>query len=230
MSGLRPFFAYYGGKWRRARGYPPPLHRTVVEPFAGSAGYALRYPDRDVVLVDARRQVAELWDWLINTATPQDILSLPLVPPGTTTDDFGLTGPARYLVGYNLNPGCTPARQRSSFGDPRKRWTAAARRRVAEQLPRIRHWRVVHGDYTQAAGLVTAPATWFIDPPYANQAGRAYRMTPLDYDALATWVRERPGQVVVCESATATWLPFRPIWRTAGVAGSSQEAVYVQYT
>jgi site-specific DNA-adenine methylase len=51
VSGLRPFFPYYGSKWRAARAYPPPLHRQIVEPFAGSAGYALRYRSREAVYV-----------------------------------------------------------------------------------------------------------------------------------------------------------------------------------
>jgi hypothetical protein len=48
---LRPFFGYYGGKWRDAvKHYPPPEHTRIVEPFAASAGYSLRYPDRKVIL------------------------------------------------------------------------------------------------------------------------------------------------------------------------------------
>ena len=52
MTSLRPFWAYYGGKWRAAPRYPRPMHDTIIEPFAGAAGYSLRYPDRNVVLVE----------------------------------------------------------------------------------------------------------------------------------------------------------------------------------
>jgi len=45
MSGLRPFWRYYGGKWRAAPSYPSPRCETIIEPFAGAAGYSLRYPD-----------------------------------------------------------------------------------------------------------------------------------------------------------------------------------------
>src|SRR5262245_39743395 len=59
---IRPFFGYYGGKWRDAvRNYPPPYHGTIVEPFAGSAGYALRYWDKKVVLYERDPVVAAVW-------------------------------------------------------------------------------------------------------------------------------------------------------------------------
>ena len=33
---LRPFFGFYGGKWRDSpRHYPPPAHTRIIEPFAG---------------------------------------------------------------------------------------------------------------------------------------------------------------------------------------------------
>ena len=35
---LKPFFTYYGGKYRAAPKYPEPVHGSIVEPFAGSAG------------------------------------------------------------------------------------------------------------------------------------------------------------------------------------------------
>jgi len=36
-------FAYFGNKTRIAHLYPPPAQGRVVEPFAGSARYALMY-------------------------------------------------------------------------------------------------------------------------------------------------------------------------------------------
>ena len=47
---LRPFFNFYGGKWRAAPHYPAPRYARVVEPFAGAAGYSTRHHDRDIVL------------------------------------------------------------------------------------------------------------------------------------------------------------------------------------
>jgi hypothetical protein len=231
MSGLRPFFPYYGSKWRAARAYPPPLHRQIVEPFAGSAGYALRYPDLEVLLVERDARVAAVWRWLLQV-TPEEVLSLPDVPPGVTVDDVGLTPPVSWFVGFHLNPGQTvPARQRSKWRTiwAHKGWHAGIRRTVAAQLARIRHWRVIEGSYELASAAIAVTATWFIDPPYEGRAGRAYRGSRPDYPALGSWVGELPGQVIVCEAAGAAWLPFTPIWQTRGIKGRSREAVYVRY-
>lgn len=76
MTGLRPFWRYYGAKWRIAPRYPAPRHRTIVEPFAGAAGYSLRYPDRDVILVEKYHVIAEIWRWLI-AATPDEVRAIP---------------------------------------------------------------------------------------------------------------------------------------------------------
>ena len=43
---MKPFFRYYGGKWRDCAKYPPPQFDTIVEPFAGSAGYSVRHHTR----------------------------------------------------------------------------------------------------------------------------------------------------------------------------------------
>jgi hypothetical protein len=80
---LKPFFRYYGGKWRAVhRGlYPQPLHRTIVEPFAGSAGYALHYPHHDIVLVERDPCIAGIWRWLKST-TPDHCPCWPTDWPG----------------------------------------------------------------------------------------------------------------------------------------------------
>src|ERR1017187_4954833 len=63
---VRPFFGYYGGKWRDAlKHYPEPLFETIVEPFAGSAGYSLRYADRKVVLCELDPILASVWRYLV---------------------------------------------------------------------------------------------------------------------------------------------------------------------
>lgn len=62
---LRPFFNFYGSKWRFARYYSPPEYARLVEPFAGSASYSLHYPERQVELYDVDPVIAGVWAYLI---------------------------------------------------------------------------------------------------------------------------------------------------------------------
>jgi len=100
---VRPFFTYYGGKWRAAPRYPAPRYSIIIEPFAGSAGYSLRYYDRQVVLVEKDPQIAALWRYLIK-ATASDFLNLPDVPEGMSVDDLNVCQEARYLIGFLSMP------------------------------------------------------------------------------------------------------------------------------
>jgi len=80
---LRPFFSYYGSKWRAAPKYPAPVEDTIIEPFAGSAAYALLYYDRKVILNDLNPTIAALWRYLVNPKTTRDtILKIPLAQMG----------------------------------------------------------------------------------------------------------------------------------------------------
>ena len=45
-------WSYYGGKSKVVDYYPTPKQSKIIEPFAGSARYALKWFDRDVLLVD----------------------------------------------------------------------------------------------------------------------------------------------------------------------------------
>jgi len=110
-------------------------------------------------------------------------------------------------------------------------WGQAKRDRIAQNVDRIRHWRLIEGDYTEAPDMV---ATWFIDPPYIK-AGKHYSTQFSDYDDLAAWCRERKGHTMVCENVGATWLPFRPyinIKASEGKHGGkvSKEALWLQET
>ena len=103
---LRPFFSYFGSKFKACRAglYPAPAHNTIVEPFAGSATYSLVHPELRVELYDLSPVVCGAWDYLIR-ASPRDILSLPDVPIGGTTHDMGdsVCQEAKYLIGFWLN-------------------------------------------------------------------------------------------------------------------------------
>lgn len=211
---LRPFFSYFGAKWRVAAKYPPPAYETIVEPFAGSAGYACRHPGRRVLLVEKNPQIAGIWSYLIG-ASEREILSLPLLQPGHRVCDIpGLTQEQRWLIGMWVQTATASPRQtmtRWEHGDGRPvdqkhAWGHRIRSRIAEQLKDIRHWQVICGDYSECPDT---EATWFIDAPYF-EAGKRYPCGPddIDFCALADWCRSRRGQVMVCEAHDATWLPF----------------------
>jgi hypothetical protein len=92
-------------------------------------------------------------------------------------------------------------------------------RRVVAELPEAkRKVEVVLGDYREAPDI---EATWFVDAPYQRtregwwSQGMGYgpgcTSADLDHGELAAWCRSRRGQVIVCEQAGASWLPFRPL-------------------
>jgi hypothetical protein len=230
---LRPFWRYYGGKWRAAPRYPAPRYDTIIEPFAGAAGYSLRHHTRKVILVEKYPVIAGIWRYLI-AVSPAEILRIPTVDH---VDELPAWVPqeARWLVGFTMGASRQRPSLNTSAGIVRRRaegkiaegWNEGMRDRVARQVSAIRHWRVIEGDYT-AAPCITA--TWFDDPPYAGRPGESYAhgSRAIDYAALGSWCRSRPGQVIVCESEGATWLPFRPFGETCGVSGKrSRESVWL---
>lgn len=230
MSGLRPFWRYYGAKWRIAPRYPAPRHRTIIEPFAGAAGYSLRYPDRDVILVEKYHVIAEIWRWLI-VATPDEVRAIPCVDAVADLPAWVPDG-ARWLVGMCMRPQSSrPSAKLASILLRRKRspvegWTDAMRARVADQVNAIKHWQIIEGDYSTAPDV---DATWLIDPPYRGKPGRRFvcSSSKIDYPALARWCRARRGQTIVCEAAGADWLPFVPFGSVRGMSGApSREAIW----
>lgn len=210
MVSLRPFWTYYGGKWMAAPWYPAPEHDTIVEPFAGAAGYSCRYPDRKVILIDKSPIIAGIWDYLIQVS-PEEILSIPDIPDGGTVDDLPACQEARWLAGFWCAKGSHVTRlspSKWSLDGGMQGWGDFVRQRIASQVPKIRHWRIIHGEYTDAPDI---DATWHIDPPYNNKAGRAYPAQPASFDDLGRWCEDRRGLAVVCENAGAEWLPFQPL-------------------
>ena len=130
MTVLRPFWQYYGGKWRAAPKYPAPTHGTIVEPFAGAAGYSLRHYERNVILVEKDPTIAGIWDFLIRSG-PAEILAIPLVEAVADLPDT-VPQEARDLVGFWLNAAVTSPWARTTTrwarpppGHPKRRWPKA---------------------------------------------------------------------------------------------------------
>ncbi len=239
MTRLRPFIRYYGGKWRAAPLYPAPSHDTIVEPFAGAAGYSLLHQRKRVILVEKHPPLAEMWRWLI-AASPADVLAVPCVDHVEELPDAVRDG-ARVLVRMSFANGGAKLRNHVSTAIVKYReqhsadtvfgWSPRNRQRIASQVLAIKHWHVIEGDYTAAPDI---DATWFIDPPYNNRAGRHYPCgsDAIDYAALGDWCRERRGQVMVCENDGADWLQFRPFAtfrRGLNKTEGSREAIWTNY-
>ena len=230
---LKPFFTYYGGKYRAAPRYPSPRYTHIVEPFAGSAGYSLRHYTKQVILLDKDPVIVSLWQWLIE-ARSQDFLSLPDIPEGVSVDSFDLRPEAKSLIGFWLNKGTVspckiPSRWMRDGIRPNSFWGPAIRQRLADQAGAIKHWVALLGDYSD---FPNGAVTWFVDPPYNNEAGRKYRFSNVDYEHLSGWCKERKGQVIVCENSGATWLPFRDAFSIKSLEGAhgkhkSKEAMWV---
>lgn len=219
MGRLQPFFCYYGGKWRAAKRYPTPAYGTIVEPFAGGAGYATTYHDRHVMLYELDPIIYGLWDYLIHVS-PAEIRSLPSYVEHV--DDVHAPEEAKSLIGFWLNKGsATPKKSASVWARgglrPNSYWGAVIKERIASQVEQIRHWKVVNASFERADDI---EATWYIDPPYQGTCGNSYRFRSIDYGVLGTWCQSRRGQVIVCEQEGADWLDFEPLATIKATPGS----------
>lgn len=213
---LRQFFSYFGGKLRNGPRYPEPTCDKIIEPFAGGAGYSHLYYDRDVSLYDVNPVVVAVWEYLIN-ARERDILSLPILRQGEDITSFTqLSEGERYFIGFWLaRASATPRKRLTSWSMryPNRLWGEHIRATIAGQVELINHWSVRCISYN---GIPNETATWFVDPPYVK-AGGFYPCHDVDYQALATWCRNLPGQAIVCEAEGASWLPFRPLYEHKGI-------------
>lgn len=219
-------FSYYGSKSKVVHLYPRPKFDKIIEPFAGSARYSLKYFDRDVLLVDKYEVIVKIWKWL-QKASPKDILSLPDLKLGDKIDrkDFDCIEQA-WLMGFIVNQGVSSPRLTVSMMATEEKMKRQ-KRTIAENLYKIKHWRVELGSYED---IPNQEATWFIDPPY--QFGGEYYWTGnknIDYPTLADWCKSRDGQVIVCENTKADWLPFYAAQEMTGTKHTTTEAIWSNY-
>ena len=215
-------FSYYGSKSKLVDLYPAPKHGKIIEPFAGSARYALKYFDRDVLIVDAYEVVVKIWHYL-QQASEADILGLPNLTYKQSTDDYNLSEGERLLLGFLVARGSRrPAKVVQKFSSVEQ-----DKKRIAKGLYKIRHWEIELGSYEN---IPNQQATWFIDPPYQNVGKAGYNVNErgkaIDFPALGEWCKQREGQAIVCEVTTADWLPFAPLKEQRGQKLTSTEAVW----
>jgi site-specific DNA-adenine methylase len=215
MAMTGPLFKWFGSKWLSAKTLPPPIHDTIIEPFAGGAGYSLRHVNSSVIICERDPHVFTLWQWLIQRAQEHDIRAIPIdIKEGTDIRTIGLSdGQALLLKTWQRTNNVGDCWTVSPWGNKPGQWTANTRARIASEFHQVKHWRVYKDGFECMTIMHHSPATWFIDPCY--QYNYQYRGTPTDYTRLAAQVSRLNGQVIVCEAicqktgAIPNWLPFR---------------------
>lgn len=223
-------FSHYGSKSQLVRYYPKPKHDLIVEPFAGGACYALAYADRDVHINELNPRTYTLWKYLIDTPPEEIISSIPRnVKKGDLVTDFaGDNLGLLELLSSNCNMGTmgTNGRHRRVTWFAEIHWGQIFNR-LEYFLPKIRHWKVTNVSYEL---LDNKCATWFIDPPYSNVAGKRYAFSNIDYTMLRSWCLQRFGQTIVCENDGANWLDFKPLvlGKPRGGARRALEVIWEQ--
>ena len=231
-------FYYYGGKTRRFKHYPKPAHPLIIEPFAGSAGYGVSHLMRDsrlaLMLVEKDPEIAGLWRKIL-AAAPEQVERWHIPSVGERSSDrFVMLAAASNAIGTCSSIKVSERIQKEALRQ---------RKKVAKAL-RLCQGRIslIEGCYTEAPDV---EATWFIDPPYKvpeNYSGKARlpagmgyargcNSESINYDLLARWARARRGQVLVCEYAAATWLPFQPLMQCSNTVGLVyEEGLWTQGT
>lgn len=216
-------FSYLGSKSKIVHLYPAPLYDTIIEPFAGSARYSLRYFDRNIILYDKSEYVVKVWEYLI-AASKQDILGLPLIKDGETVNNYNLTDAEKWLIGFCLTRAKSVPRIR---GYGRNSW-GKDRQRIADNIHKVNHWKVFQQSYTEINHFFKA-ATWFIDPPYQfaqKTTTEKYLHWEVKYNELRDFVYSRLGQVIVCEGEYSDWLPFLYLTSMGGMSAYHEEYFY----
>jgi site-specific DNA-adenine methylase len=215
-------FSYYGSKSKIVNYYPPPKYGKIIEPFAGSARYALKYFDRDVLLVDKYEVVIKIWKWL-QQCSKDDILKLPKLEQGLDLRTLNLSEQELLFLGMLAGTASFSPRFKVSPFSAEKNERQNEYKIIANHLHKIKHWEIRLGCYQD---LPNKEATWFVDPPY-QFGGKAYVKNKIDFTSLSEWCRERNGQTIVCENTKADWLPFKPVTKTQGAGNTNTvEAIW----
>ena len=227
-------FSYYGGKSKIIHKYQEAKYPLIIEPFAGSACYSLRFgQNKNVWLNDKYDIIYKVWQYLIN-ADRKRIEELPHLKKGDDIRNFNLSQEELYLVGFCVGNGrSSPGYKVTAFGDkthypkedsrwrPNSTWTLT-RNRILKYLDMIKNWKITNIDYKD---LPDIEATWYIDPPY-QFGGDLYVENKINYQELAEWCKSRKGLVIVCENSKADWLPFKFLTEMSGSKHRTTEVIW----
>ena len=211
-------FYYLGAKNRLSAipfekgGYPDPIYDLIIEPFAGSAGYAQRWRHkRQVILIDKDPMVVRLWHEL-QELTPPEILALPTPEAGTYCEKGSTLDLLVKMCAHSNGP----AHMTGPLKVPTRVvgiWRGMLKR-MADRVDEVKDWDIRQGDYTDAPDV---EATWFIDPPYVpsqmlhsktvHPRGQGYLhgSGAIDYNELIQWCLSRRGQVIAADHGE-TWI------------------------
>jgi hypothetical protein len=221
-------WGYYGSKSKIVNKYPEPKYNKIIEPFAGTAQYSLKYFDRDVTLIEKYDLIVKIWKWL-QECSKGDILGLPRLKYGENVDNFNWEcDEAKWLVGFIITGAPSQPKKTAS------KWKTIIRpntqnyklNMIAENLYKIKHWKIEQGDYID---LNNQEATWFIDAPY-QFGGEYYKFgnKDINFIELGKWCKSREGQVIVCENSKANWLDFKPLVEMRGNKFKTTECVFLK--
>jgi site-specific DNA-adenine methylase len=243
---MKPFFSYYGSKYRLCQQgfYPAPsLGNVVIEPFAGSATYSVYHEPKRAILIDKDPVIVGIWNYLIN-ASEKQISSLPtmgdkhiydfedalskLQPVEQNLIGFW-TAKARPQPSKSLGNWFTTYYKEKSC----RVWNEYVKDRIIKQLPKIKKWQAILGDYDIAYGqsLDFKNQTYFIDPPYSGIAGRKYKHNKINYPHLKRWIEgNKQSQIIACENQNLTyrWADFNKTHEALNMRGKSKELAWVQ--
>lgn len=224
-------FRYLGRKYSYIDEYPEPKHNLIIEPFAGSASYAMRYPDKRVILCEMDKRVYDIWYYIINKATPKRIMRFPILEDGETLHDskFSWMKPVeKDLMGFFIRTCSSTISRKPSKLKGYNKWNEKNRKQLSLDIQKVKHWKIINGSYITLKNYKNA--TWFIDPPYQGHGGKYYKNgnDGINYKELAEWCRNRNGQVIVCENEEAKWLPFRPLRKMYQNGKKHTEVVWIK--
>ena len=216
-------FSYYGSKSKIVQYYPSPTCDKIIEPFAGSARYSLRYFEKDVLLVDKYKVIVDIWHYL-QQASEKDILGLPKLTKGMDIRTLNLCLEEKLLLSFMCSASThsiytvTTWKERDYF---------TAKSFIISNLYKIKHWKIIQGSYED---LPNEHATWFIDPPYQFGGDRYNESNKnIDFNSLSNWCKSRNGQVIVCENTKATWMDFKPVIQMQGSVCKTTEAIWTNF-
>lgn len=210
-----PLFKWFGSKWLSSKTLPFPKYDTIIEPFAGGAGYSLRHCSKRVILYEKNDHLIKLWNWLIHCATDRDILDIPTnIPIGTDIRLIGMSlGQELLLKNWQRTNNVGNCWTISPWGNSPGQWTENTRARVADEIQYIKHWAIADNNPLYNQAYHGRQFTWFVDPPYLYNYD--YKQPMLDYGELSDNVQRVKGQIVVCEAIcpktqrVPDYLPFK---------------------